>query len=1341
MAQQVGFYKIAQLNSENYETWKIQMECLLIKVDNWKYVSGKCTRPTSDAEEQTNWDYADEKARADIILNIEPSQLMPIRDCKTSMSLWEKLSKIYRPTGIARKVQLMDQLLICKMSEDDDCKEFLLKFFGIVTNLRDLDIKIDEQMLSIMMLNALPSSFNSFAVAIKTRDELPSLEILRIKIEEESASRISVSNNPTDFVSTANVRSSRKETPTPKYTYYNKKCYICKKPGHLAEYCWKRTDYENRTSNMSACLAENLNVSSASDDSLILDSGCTTHMIKDTHRLCNFSSLKNKIVKLANDEVLNATGSGSLTFVPKLGNSQYEITVNALLVPNLKSNLISVTKLVDEGYIISFSKHKASAYKYDKLVFTASRKGNLFYINENTHQTCLTRTASDICLWHKRFGHLNSADLNLLIKEKLVYGIDCKPTLIDYCDTCCRCKQTKSSYKSVQKFKRNNEILSVIHSDLCGPMQTVSLGGNRYFLTFIDDATKFTVVYFLKNKNEALKCFKTYKREVENIFSKKIKYLQTDNGLEFASGEFQTFLSESGIKSRFTCPGTPEQNGTAERYNRTIVEMARCVLSDSGLPLSFWGEAIRYANYVRNRCPNSSIGKEIPFTAAYGRIPSVKHFRTFGCVAYMLNKNKKGKFAARSKKVIFVGYSDNRKAYRLYDPDNRKTYESRDVTFVENKTWTDEKNDDINENIILEKDVFRDDPNQCSPQIHIEKHQKRGKGRPFFIKTGKKGRPKKQFHIVADSPSVSEYEIEGEESTTGNTDVDANRNADVDANREDIENKSDNCENDKNKEYKSQEYYDYPENVGFAFLTFDEVMKGEYSIEWKNSIFCEYEAHLRNETWELVDEPDDENVLTNHFVFREKFKKTGELDKRKSRLVAHGNRQTNDQYGDSFSPTLRMESLRLLLAYAVQEDMFIHQMDVNVAYLNGTLNETLYMKQPLMLREALEELQHSPNPIISSKAKRMLRELNANKVCKLKKSIYGLKQSGRQWYNKLHLVLTKYNFTPTDMDPCIYVNAMGVFIAVYVDDLILAAKDERLLKEVKNELNEQFYIKDLGQISYCLGIEFNYDKSGLKMSQKGYVSNVLKKFGMENCKGISTPMEIGLKLGKPAESIKDKPYASVVGSLMYLATATRPDISFAVNYLSQFNHDHGEEHWKAVKRILRYIQATSDISLKFEKSNQPLIGYVDADWANDVTDRKSYTGYIFTYAGSPIKWSACKQNIVTLSTVEAEYIALSEATREAIFLRKFFLQLDSHSLFAPTIIHCDNQGAICISHNPVNHGRTKHIDVKHHFLRQEIEKKTITLIYIKTEDNVSDILTKPVSKDKLQKFTNYLKLT
>ena len=423
-----------------------------------------------------------------------------------------------------------------------------------------------------------------------------------------------------------------------------------------------------------------------------------------------------------------------------------------------------------------------------------------------------------------------------------------------------------------------------------------------------------------------------------------------------------------------------------------------------------------------------------------------------------------------------------------------------------------------------------------------------------------------------------------------------------------------------------------------------------------------------------------------------------------------------------------MSTVRMLMQIAVQFDFLVHHMDVKTAYLNAPIERELYMTQP----PGYEQSQG-----------------NVKLVCKLRKSIYGLKQSGRNWNLLLHNFLLEKGFQQSKHDACLYTYSDSpdvAIILIWVDDILTTANSSTCLKKIKQHLIAKFRMKDLGPISCFLGIRFTRAEGIITMDQSEYLRDKLVKFKMDNCKPRTTPCELaGYKddNNTPYENITL--YREMVGSLIYATTCTRPDLSWVVSKLSQHLSNPTEIDFTMLKHVFRYISGTVDDRLKFKKSRNglKLQAYSDSDWASSA-GRRSTTGYYFSLSpvGPALSWKSKKQQTVPLSSCEAEYMALCATSKEAIFLSNVLNDISTvvkmPGEHRPVPVHVDNQGAIALAKNPVHHERSKHIDILYHFSRECVAQEKIVIYYIPSADNVSDVMTKAVSKLKLSKFRKAL---
>ncbi len=424
-------------------------------------------------------------------------------------------------------------------------------------------------------------------------------------------------------------------------------------------------------------------------------------------------------------------------------------------------------------------------------------------------------------------------------------------------------------------------------------------------------------------------------------------------------------------------------------------------------------------------------------------------------------------------------------------------------------------------------------------------------------------------------------------------------------------------------------------------------------------------------------------------------------------------------YDETFAPVARITSFRFLISFANQFKLLIHHMDVKTAFLNGKLKEEIYMRVP-------DEI-----------------KCKDNQVCKLNKAIYGLKQAARCWFEKFEETLKEKGFKNSPSDHCIYILDRGdivknIYVVLYVDDIIIVTANINTMNSFKMYLMNKFQMVDLKEIKLFLGIKVIRDAHTITLSQNAYIKTILNKFNMSDCKAVTTPLESKLDyVALGSDEYYDAPCRNLIGCLMYIMICTRPDLSIAVNILSRYTNKNNIELWKCLKRVLRYLNGSKDLKLCYVKSEYKniLIGYVDSDWGgNDKNDRKSTSGYVFKlFEKCTICWGTKRQASVAASSTEAEYMALFEGVREAIWLKSLANSINLN-ITEPIIIYEDNNGCIQIANNPSNHKRSKHIDIKYHFSREQVEKNVIKLKYVSTGDQLADILTKPLPSGRFLEF-------
>lgn len=1253
---QYNRYGVKPFTGMEFSNWKFRLNAILEE--------NECPVDILNDPSVKNYKKRNAMAKNIIIQCLGNNQLEMIKDCESASDMMEKLCEKYEKKSLSEKLYLKRKLMSMKFNEKESLESFLLSFEENVRALNNSDSIMEESEKICNLLLTLPKSYEFIVASIETmvsKSEI-SYDFVRNRLLDEEVKRKS------SLESKTSVRQSVSSDQAA-FIAFKYKCYRCGKPGHKRSQCRVKLNTENsvpkfnkqqfskganHANNTSSVSKEVTFLSSDEvlDTEWCIDSGATEHMCNNKELFFSLTEL-GKPVKIAvakKKESLNATMIGNIKLQCK--NDSGGITnitmTDVLYVPDLACNLFSINKITEKGMYAVMKGNSVDIRKGEEILAVGRKKGKLFILNLEYHNECISYiapTTNNNDLWHKRLGHMSKG--NMLKLSQMVDGFDFKekPTQ-EVCEICVQSKQSKLPHKSERI--RAQRPLQLIHSDICGPMNPESFDGMKYFITFIDDFSHFVQIRLMKNKSEAFACFQDYVAEAESHFNMKISRLRCDNGGEYKSNQFIRFCTEKGIRLEYTMPYTPEQNGVSERFNRTIVEKARAMLLESKCSKELWGEACMAACYVINRIP-TSVTDKVPAEIWFKHQQNISKLRVFGCVAYLHTpKQFCSKFGSKTRKYLFVGYCSN--GYRLYDPESQEIVTGRDITFNEenfNIETNSDDNDNTQEASAIIQDSVNDDTTDNINTLRTSDDQERETTE----------RPRRNINPPVWS---QDYEFESYTSCALFTG-------------------------------------EMPTTAEEAFATHEKKL-------WEAAVKDELNSHKEHGTWERVPRPSNVKVIDSKWVFTVKNSESNSV-RFKARLVAKG--YQTDSYGETFSPVAQLATLRTLLAVAVQKNMNINQMDVKTAFLNGYVEQDIYMNLP---EDMFEE----------------------EYVCKLKRSIYGLKESPRQWNKVFNDFIISMGFKQCKSDYCLYVNSSKdeiIYILLYVDDLLIVCQDVTYINEIKSALLERFQMQDMGNISHFLGLDITRTNDELSISQSNYLAKIVEKFGLENCNPVKTPMEVQNHLLtdeiEEQSNDFDKPYRLLLGSLMYAMLCSRPDLSYSLNYLSRFQNNPNETVWQMLKRVLRYVKGTLDLKLVFKKNMGCILtGYSDADWGNDTQSRKSTTGFAFYVHNNLVSWSSRKQPTVALSSTEAEYMAICTALTEGLWVRSILTEM-CIDLGVPSIkLFEDNQGCIQLCKNPVNPKRSKHIDIKYHFIRENVSSGIVEIIFIPTASQIADIFTK-----------------
>lgn len=1072
-----------------------------------------------------------------------------------------------------------------------------------------------------------------------------------------------------------------------------------------------------------------------SSSTWILDSGATDHIVCSIDFFNDYRVTQGAEVSLPTGKSIPVKHLGSVKL-----NEQLWLK-DVLHIPSFKFNLISVSKLLQDtryNLIFTFGQCLVQDVLGTTVGLAKQMNGLYLLVNPPKVQNVVHNSITAQCIsgeiWHQRLGHFPVNKLQFLSDIKTSITKDFT------CDACHFAKHKRSPFPV--SVTTSNAIFDLIHADIWGPFQVGSLNGEHYFLTLVDDYSRFTWLHLMKSKAEVRQLIMRFHAMVFTQFGKLIKIIRTDNGAEFNMVEF---FAEKGIIHQRSCAYTPQQNAIVERKHQHILNVARAIRFQASFPLEFWGQCVMHAVFLINRLPSPVIELATPYYRLYGKNPDLLSLKVFGCLCYASNlSHSRHKMAQRSKKCVFVGIPAHTKGYLLYDLNEKTIFISRDVKFYESHfPFSDKESStsvpepmasgpslpvipintpicyepstdvsEMNAHDVLSQDVASStdhrtsSPQQinfdvvpstdCAPTQETEQHDSAShEPNDSTIPITQPRRSDRQRRIPSKLQDYFCEAVVGRGTSPHHLSKVISFDALAPSHRA----------------------------FSMAVTSVNEPKNYSQAIKephWREAMNAEIKALQDNQTWELTTLPAGKTPIGCKWVYKIKLKADGSVERYKARLVAKGyTQQLGVDYIETFSPVARITTIRTFLAATSSKAWYIHQLDINNAFLHGDLTEEVYMLLPPGFQ--------SDTP---------------NQVCRLLRSLYGLKQASRQWNAKLSSALSSMGFRQSKADPSLFIKGRDnsfIAVLVYVDDILVTSPNLQMIDDLKVFLDNAFKIKDLGKLGYFLGIEAKMDDSGLNLCQRKYALDILAEAGFLECKPVNTPMVPGYQLhhndGTALSDITG--YRRLVGRLLYL-TATRPDISYAVQQLSQFIDAPTDKHLSAAHRVLRYIKNAPGQGLFYPKGNDLHLNvFSDSDWATCVETRRSITGYCVFLGSALISWKSKKQATISRSSSEAEYRALASTVCEVQWIT-FILEDLQTPMQKPAVLFCDNKSAVAMAENHVFHEKTKHIEIDCHLVREKVSHGLIKLMPISSSNQVADGFTKPLPVTMFRTFTSKL---
>lgn len=1304
-------HRVDKLTSDNYSTWRTIVKSQLMSKELWDYVIQ--TKHSTDEDKLKN-----EQAKTIMYIAMEASQIAATGVCTTAYELWTKIRENHEGSISNLRSTSLAEFLSTRYRKNESIVTFAGRYENSLGKLESTGHTVDEKTKLWVFSNSLPEpmkvTVRMFTMSSPDGLAKDLISVMKAQHHQDhhqndnqaAAYHTQDSNQPTENGLIKSNNQNRFSTII---------CTFCKNKGHSWKECRKlKADQErkkkfgqsrnnrpnnhqqshpNQTENncsantrlykptnsklneqqpnkqSSGAFNARAHNFSAGKYSWIIDSGASNHLTPYREFLSDYEEFETPhSIIIGDGNSLQAYGQGKVPFE----SEEFEGTIlNVLWVPKMKENLFSIGKAVEQGCNVQFSSElsKVLFYKGEQLVLRGTKSQESIYFlltikplhEANDLQECAMVGAS-IDEWHKRLAHCSHNTVKALIKSDAVRGLVINDNAEQQCRSCVFGKLCRASHTYMRKLKAS-ESAAVLHLDTVGPMRKLSIGGSRFFLLATEEFSGYKLCESISSKALIPDVVKRIINTVELESTRPVKMIVSDNGTEFTSMNLQNWLSRRGIVQSFATTYTPEQNGRAERANRTILDGIRTLLNESKLPEELWAEALNTVVYTTNRILGSGNSQKTRFELFTGSKPDVSNLRIFGQRAVVRESDnaREGKLAPRGEEATFVGYTERSNTYRFY----------------------------------IEKPM---------PQIIISCDVR------FLNETSPTREPEKQGYIAIvddDEETIIDNESEPQDVDSEATETDNSTSTDSSSGSDDeaaIEQPQPGVQTRSMSKW------------GLFFTLEDEprtLADAQESDDWPNwrkAMNEEMSALRTNHTWDLVDRPQNIKPIKNKWVFKMKTSPDGSVHRHKARLVAKGFTQVpNIDYKETYAPVASMNTIRMFLAIANQTEMNIVQFDIKTAFLYGDLDEVLFMEQPEFY------------------------EQDSNKVCRLRKSLYGLKQAPRQWNKKFDTFLKHFDLNQSEVDRCLYYNSdRSLLLIIYVDDGLAAGRNKNQLEKLICYLRENFELKVMECESF-LGFKIirnqqKGEKQTLSLSQEHYISKLLDKFNMTDCKPVSTPEEVGMKFNESPKLPEENLFKELVGSLLYLTTCSRPDISHAVSIASRTSQP-TQAHWVALKRILRYLKGTKNMGITY-KQQEPskLVAYSDADYANDVETRRSTTGFCIFFGGGPISWRCQRQSIITLSTTEAEYVAGCELVKELLPIREQMIELNQIQSDQPTEVFIDNQSTVKIASNEAGQNRTKHIDIRAKWLTEQSLKKKIEVKKIRGDEQPADILTKPLSK-------------
>ena len=1065
-----------------------------------------------------------------------------------------------------------------------------------------------------------------------------------------------------------------------------------------------------------------------------MDSGASNTMFVSRDAFTEYQPVSSRVgdSAKAKDGNFEIVGEGNVVQRYNVDGKDRKITyTRALHTPTLNANLVSISALDRAGITTTFGGGRGIAKKADGTVVLAGKNVNGMYLLETLNDKpdtsfAMTSTSHPTSLeqWHQRLTHCSTSTIQEMATRNLVDGLKITETSVSgHCEDCIMGRQTRRPFDG--ETEKDLEPLELVSFDIWGPSRVQSAGGKVYLLIIVDAGTSYKHGAYLADKSDAttLAAFEEFRARAETLTGgKKVRRLRSDGA--FNSPAWRHYYTTHGIVHEASAPYSSAQNGLAERAIRTTIEDVRTLLRDSGLGHSYWAEAAAYSIHTRNLIPSRRHPAKIPLESFTGKRQGVGHLRVFGSSVWAKIPTIHGaqvtggsKLDPRSVACRLLGYASGAGNYKVQDLSTRRVFVSRDVVFEEGQPRRTSASvgeqmplfDTVNNDVPLtDHDKAPTTDNNSIPRVDVDHPINQPQGTPIIpVESRRSTRVSKPSEAKLQSMEYKDREdtgkVEGRDWATSATTNPIYTTIDA----SDDHNNITACLTDTKASH-------------FIPRSYKEAMATD-AERWTIPMKAEMETLKAKHTWELVKPPPGANIMDSKWVYDIKWDGEGNRIKDKARLVGKGyTQQFGVDYNETWAAVTRLESVRMTAAIAAKHNLKLWQIDFVGAYLNSITKEDIYMRQAEGFIEPGKE----------------------DLVYKLMHTIYGTMQGGHDWYETLATSYDKMGYTTSRADPCVRIKKEDgnyTITNTYTDDTNGASNSDEEIKRRKEEIGGVWEIRDVGGTEYFLGMRVKQDLElgTVRLTQRPYWEHVLNRFSLTHITPRNTPLPVGIvldnnmspKTDSEKKLMGDKPYRPILGSVMWGQLATRPDLAFSVSLLARFQSNPGIDHWNALMHVMGYIKNTIDHGLTYSRDSElSPMAYVDADYGGCRDTRRSTSGYVFIMAGGAVAWSSKRQATVALSTVEAEYVAMSRCAQQMLWMHSWLSEAEIEYTL-PGVIKGDNRGAIALTKNTKDHGKVKHIDMRHHYIRELLKTGNIAMEQVSSADNLADLFTKPLPRD------------